>query len=356
MAVDSVGVIYIAFDDGRNGPGNYDIYLSKSTDGGLIFLPDVLVNDTLADTINDTRPALALSDEGDIYVSWNKGFDSLFVSKSTDGGVTFGPDVLVNDSIFEVMYTSIDVDSRGYVHIAWDDRRDINWNIYYSRSTDAGLTFSPNIRVNDSIQELQPQNSPSMCVDDSGMVYAVWEHGPGLQQNIYFTLSTDSGDSMFAVPNVEVDDTDSCCWSPSIAVGDSGKVYVLWNDERNGLGEDAYFAMGKYESGILEEKEGDKVTSIKFLPSFPNPFFGSITIRWQIETTKYDRENLNIKIFDVTGRIVKELSSLVGSKESFNHLVWNGKDNKNKTVAAGVYFIRMETGTFLSTNKVLLVK
>jgi len=91
MAVDSAGIIYIAFDDARHG--GYNIYFSRSTDGGNTFIQDVLVNDTITDTLNDTRPALALSDDSDIYVSWDKGWQWLYVSKSTDGGMSFGSDI-----------------------------------------------------------------------------------------------------------------------------------------------------------------------------------------------------------------------------------------------------------------------
>ncbi|GAH73690.1 unnamed protein product, partial [marine sediment metagenome] len=202
MAVDTSGVIYIAFDDGRNGPGNYDIYFSKSTDGGLIFTPDVMVNDTVpGDSLDDIMPALALSQDDDIYVSWSKEYDSLYVSKSTDGGITFSPDVLVNDTVVESWMNTMDVDARGYVHIAWFDGRDGMYNIYYSRSTDGGLTFSANIQLNDTVNEPETQGYPSMCVDDSGMVYAVWENGPATEPDIYFTLSTDTGDSSFVEPN-----------------------------------------------------------------------------------------------------------------------------------------------------------
>ncbi|MCK4574901.1 T9SS type A sorting domain-containing protein [candidate division WOR-3 bacterium] len=350
MAVDSAGVIYIAYDDGRNGPGNYDIYFSKSTDGGFTFPNDVLVNDTIGDILNDTRPALALSKDSDIYISWNKAFDWLYVSKSTDGGISFSPDVQVNDTVAESWQNSIDVDSRGYVHVTWRDGRDGNANIYYSRSINGGLTFSPNIRVNDAAHEPEPQAYPSMCVDDSGMVYAVWQEGSGIHPDIYFTCTTDNGDSVFVEPNVKVSDVppDSEMFDPSIAVGDSGKVYVMWSDHRNNFWSgDVYFSVGKYESGIAEEKKKVEKESVIIFTPFPNPFIQTLRIRFQ---TKVDAR-FSIKVYDVTGRLVKNIyKGMINGRRTVN---WHSDNENGRSVSQGIYFIRIKN---LDSNKTFCKK
>lgn len=351
MAVDTSGVIYIAFDDGRNGPGNYDIYFSKSIDGGLTFIPDVMVNDTIpGDSLNDTRPALALSQDDEIYVSWSKQFDSLYVSKSTDGGVTFSSDVLVNDTVVESWMNTMDVDARGYVHIAWFDGRDGSYNIYYSRSTDSGLTFSPNIQLNDIINEPEPQGYPSMCVDDSGLVYAVWENGPATEPDIYFTLSTDTGDSSFVEPNVQVDETDSSCFYPSVAVDDSGKVYVLWVDFRNGWPfNEVYFATGAV-SGIAEEVQVVE-TRINITAPFPNPFVDKTVIEFTSSGVT-SSPPIILKVYDVSGRLIK---TLINKQEALgkHQIVWDGKDEKNTRVPTGIYFINGKIGKQEVNEKVI---
>ncbi len=360
MLVDTSENIYIAFHDGRNGgPGRYDIYFSKSTDGGLSFTQDVLVNDTIAaDSMWALSPSLALSDDGVIYVSWSNWYDWLYVSKSTDGGMSFGSDIQVNDTITESWTNSMEVDSRGYVHILWADMRDSNWNIYYSRSTDGGLTFSPNIRVNDSINEPDPQCFSSMCVDDSGMVYAVWEDGLASYSDIFFTLSTDTGDSVFVEPNVEVDNSDSLCAYPSVALGDSGKVYVMWIDFRNGFfTNEVYFAVGKYESGIEEGEEKREERRVSISAPFPNPFSHRVEIRYCIgqsakgnssaqehRSIGAQAEVLELRIYDVSGRLVKDFSLGTGHLALGNVVTWDGRDDKGEVVASGVYFLKGKIG------------
>ena len=356
MAVDTAGVIYIAFDDWRNVQKGYDIYFSKSINGGVTFTQDVLVNDSVSDTIFDNEPALAMSDDGDIYISWSKQFDSLFVSKSTDGGVTFGLDILVNDTITESWMNTMDVDTRGYVHIAWFDGRDFPYNIYYSRSTDGGMTFSSNIRVNDTINEPEPQSYPSMCVNDSGVVYAVWENGPATNPDIFFTFSTDIGDSLFFEPNFEVEDSDTDCMDPSIAVGDSNKVYVMWKDFRNDfLDSDVYFAVGRYESGIFEEKGVDKRNLNATVSISPNPFSNNVTINLGMYDAGHMMYDTELNIYDMSGRLVKQFI-IPHSELPIPNYVWDGTDQEGKTVPAGIYFIKATIGTTNIRAKVIKIK
>ena len=343
MIIDSSGVIYITFNDSRNGPPNYDIYFSKSMDGGVTFTEDVLVNDTIpGDTLTAYSSALAVSNDGDIYVSFSREFKWLYVSKSTDGGISFSPDVQVNDTVTGSSRNSMDVDSRGYVHVCWRDWRDGNANIYYSRSTDGGLTFSPNIRVNDAAHEPVPQINPSMCVDDSGIVYAVWEQGPTTHPDIYFAMSVDTSNSAFVEPNVKVSDVppDSQMFRPSIAIGDSGKVCVLWSDSRfHDWDFDAYFAVGKYESGIEEGEEKREERRVSISAPFPNPFTDRVEIKFCIGQ---GAKSIELNIYDISGRLVRSFpSSLLSLRSS---VTWDGRDESGQRVAAGIYFVRGRIG------------
>lgn len=247
----------------------------------------------------------------------------------------------------------MDVDGRGYTHVAWFDGRDgpMNFNIYYSRSTDGGLTFSPNIRLNDSINEPEPQSVPSICVDDSGIVYAVWENGGVTIPDIFFTLSTDTEDSAFVEPNVEVSETDSQCWNSSIAVGDSGKVYVLWKDLRvGGFFSDVYFAKGWYESAV--EEVSDKEEKAFVSDPFPNPFRRSTTISFEVE---HHATPTSLKVYDLSGRLIKVLVERV-LDAGVHKFRWDGKDSNGMVVPSGVYFYKIQIGEYKETRKVLVIK
>ena len=70
IATDNSGNIYVVWHDNRTG-NSWDVYLSKSEDGGGSFLPSVRVNDYIS-SVYQYEPDLALDSSGNIYVSWNR--------------------------------------------------------------------------------------------------------------------------------------------------------------------------------------------------------------------------------------------------------------------------------------------
>jgi len=69
---------------------------------------------------------------------------------------------------------------------------------------------------------------------------------------------------------------------------------------------------------------------------FPNPFKDKLNIRYQ--TT--EKNNVNLKIYDVTGRLIKQFNHLTNS--AVNQVIWNGKDDHGRAVSQGVYFVQVE--------------
>ena len=98
------------------------------------------------------------------------------------------------------------------------------------------------------------------------------------------------------------------------------------------------------------------------LSNYPNPFNPTTTIFFGLNTE--DTENTEIKIYNLKGQIVKELSPSLchpefiegrGSRQ-FN-VVWNGSDNNNKPVSSGIYFYQLEIdGKVTAKSKMMLLK
>ena len=97
--------IYIVWVDCRNDPtceSDTDIYFARSIDGGQSFDPEVLVSDD--GTFFANAPKIAADSSGNIYVVWHEnraGADSwdVYLSRSENGGESFLPSVQVNDYI-----------------------------------------------------------------------------------------------------------------------------------------------------------------------------------------------------------------------------------------------------------------
>jgi Peptidase family C25/Propeptide_C25/Secretion system C-terminal sorting domain/Peptidase family C25, C terminal ig-like domain len=87
--------------------------------------------------------------------------------------------------------------------------------------------------------------------------------------------------------------------------------------------------------------------------NYPNPFNPSTTISFQLNTET--TENTDIVVYNLKGQKVKQLlnNQLSAGKHT---VVWNGKDDFDKSVASGVYFYKMKAGKFVSTKKMILMK
>src|SRR5262249_19004045 len=63
----------------------------------------------------------------------------------------------------------------------------------------------------------------------------------------------------------------------------------------------------------------------------------------------------SIPVYDVAGRLVKTLVS--GSAEAGPHdIMWNATDDGGRRVGAGVYFYRMDAGSWRSQRKVVFLE
>ena len=81
-------------------------------------------------------------------------------------------------------------------------------------------------------------------------------------------------------------------------------------------------------------------------PAFPNPFNDQTSIRFGLP----EASDVSIEIYDLFGRSMNRLST--GNYSAGYHtVVWNAK-----YVPAGVYLIRMQSGTFESIRKVSLIR
>ncbi len=84
--------------------------------------------------------------------------------------------------------------------------------------------------------------------------------------------------------------------------------------------------------------------------NFPNPFNPSTQIRYSIAKAG----TVSLKVFDVLGR---EVATLVNSTQPAGHYtVTFGSANSGHGLSSGVYFYRLESGSFVAVHKMVLLK
>lgn len=79
----------------------------------------------------------------------------------------------------------------------------------------------------------------------------------------------------------------------------------------------------------------------------------TITIK---ELNRIDTKEVHVKasISDLTGRVVRTLYNKTVSSSSSIQLIWDGKNNENKYVGSGVYFLKVHAGPVAKTMKIFL--
>jgi hypothetical protein len=289
IALDSTGTIYVAWQDSRNW--NSDIYFAKSTDGGANWSdPNIRVN-TDQDTALQFSPTIAVDSEGTLYTAWEDTRDgdrNIYFAKSEDGGNSWSdPNIRVNidEGDFNEEGVSIAVDSSGIIYAVWDDNRNGDYDIYFAKSTDEGMTWSdPNIKVNTD-SEGTTQGRPTIAVDATGTIYVAWTDQRNGDQDIYFAYSTDEGSS-WSDPNMKINtDTGSADqYSVDITVDSFGSIHASWVDKRDGDA-DIYYTKSINRGADWTDPNvkinTDLGTKDQFQPTIAVSSTGTIYAAWQ---------------------------------------------------------------------------
>ena len=107
------------------------------------------------------------------------------------------------------------------------------------------LVFSINVKANDDSGN-SIQNAPVIAVGTPGFCIAWDDYRNGLDADIYFARSTDGGLTFNS--NVRVDDESSgrAAYCPVVSLTPSGDACVAWQDYRAVTCYDIYFSRGEY--------------------------------------------------------------------------------------------------------------
>ena len=189
------GEVYVAWHDVQQNL----LRVNSSFNGGATFGQQLVIAPTVV-AFDDAIPAMASrhallypacdtdrsssANHGTLYCSWmdetaSNGTD-IFVSHSTDRGASWSAPVRVNDDPTGVQkdqfnqWLSVDPAS-GSINLSWNDARndpaDIKTDIFFSRSTDGGLSFAPNVKVTTAMSD---ESADNPCAD-AGNQYGDYE-------------------------------------------------------------------------------------------------------------------------------------------------------------------------------------
>jgi len=131
----------------------------------------------------------------------------------------------------------------GRVYMAWQDARrftiplagdPMSWTIFFrTYQSMGGVGFGPEIQVS-PYDSLNATTAPVVAVGDSSRVFIVYQKSNNGDNDLYYAIYRADTRVMGAQQPLAVDPT-SIASSPSIAATRDGKINVVWNDSRTGL-------------------------------------------------------------------------------------------------------------------------
>jgi hypothetical protein len=112
-----------------------------------------------------------------------------------------------------------------------------------------------------------------------------------------------------------------------------------------------YNRITKSSSEIVFASETVLPTEFSLEQNFPNPFNPSTIVRFSVPKTS----DVSVVIYDFTGSEVKTLFS--GTVEAGTKTAsWDGTNNSGNILSSGTYFVRMISGDFVQTRKMIFLK
>jgi len=201
------GWLYTPWKRVVNRDSSTQIVFSKSTDEGATWSSPVAVSERFpgtseATTFGQSFPLLRTGPDGSIHVVWNSGTESAIrYARSTDGGKTFTTPRIIQ-----------------------------NYNPFGIKSTINGQSNSRVKKV------VRAECYPSLTIDNTrgsrnGNLYLTW--AADNYPNVYFSRSTDNGTTWSPAKIVHSDTTNDQFWSWTALDPTSGEIAVMYSDSRD---------------------------------------------------------------------------------------------------------------------------
>ncbi|MCP4713479.1 MAG: exo-alpha-sialidase, partial [Deltaproteobacteria bacterium] len=245
--------LYAVWQDNRNYSSNYeefqkaDIYFSKSTvaaDGMVTPGANILVNDIPggANRDEESRPAMTVGVDGTIYIVWTdkRNIDNqlelndIYFSKSTDGGLTFSANQPIGTTSGNSVQSAIAVAGTS-VYIIFQHCCDpANDVINLVTSIDSGESFG-------DIATIVPAGGaeqPEVAAQGSSVYIAYRDRSSEFNGNVMLITSSNNGASFGAAQQLN-SDTDASVQTEISLTATGSNVYAIWRDRRDN-------AMGVY--------------------------------------------------------------------------------------------------------------
>lgn len=331
----NIYVTWTQFDVyGTTDPSDSSVILfSKSADAGITWSPAKRISRVAGDCVDsdntDEGAVPAVGPNGEVYVAW-AGPAGLVFNRSFDEGETWmDTNVFISDipggwdysipGIFRanglpILCSDLSQGAyRGNLYVNWSDQRNgpTDTDIWFAKSTDGGLTWSPRKRVNDDPPGKQ-QFFTWMTVDQkTGYIYLVFydrRNYTDNQTDIYMAVSRDGGENF---QNFRISDSPFVP-NASVFFGDytniaayNNVVRPIWTSYQPGILSVWTAVIDSLYAGTGQKPESYLTSSLD--QNYPNPVKSTTIIAYKVRRPV----RVTLEVFDLYGR---KVATLVNNK------------------------------------------
>lgn len=212
--------VYAVWTDATSGLT--EVYFTRSTDSQATSFDTNTKISTSPSGSSALTPQIAASGSK-VFVVWqnSSSTDEVYFRNSTDNGVSFNSGFRLSDNSGGAELPQIAVSGTN-TYVVWHDYNHNDIIFRKSPATDTSKTFESQINLGSSGTSVS--GHPQIAASGSN-VYVVWEKDNA--GDIYYTRSTDSGATFSAA--TDLSNTASFSTYPRVAVSGSN-VYVVWQD------------------------------------------------------------------------------------------------------------------------------
>jgi len=352
---DGTGGAFITWYDHR--AGNFDIYTQRISSGGAVqWTTNGVATCTMA--TDQLKPDICSDGAGGVIITWydyrsTTDYNIYAQRQGPAGGIVWAVDGVVMNN--NVAYAQIDPkivsDGMGGAIISWTDYRtgvaQGTADIYAQRVNSTGAvqwTATGIIICTSSGDQIKSQ----LTSDGNSGAYIVWEdHRNAGNSDIYAQRIASNAAITWSANGFGICTSGSDQLNPCIVSNGNLGAIVVWQDYRSGNNYDIYMN-GFNTTGILTTVTSETNTPLEYSLSqnYPNPFNPVTQINYQLPKSG----NVRLGIYNALGQEVDVLIN--ESQTAGNHVIdWNAS-----AFPSGVYIYKLESGSYVSNKKMILIK
>ncbi len=129
---------------------------------------------------------------------------------------------------------------------------------------------------------------------------------------------------------------------------------VRGNNAAWGWGEYSCLVPATVALGTVEGEVYGPESRKPFMSLLQNPFVDQLRINYILGDA--DTRHVHLKIFDATGRLIRDLSSHLSAVSNPSSIVWDGRDESGKDLPSGIYIVQFTVGDYRQVEKAIILK